>query len=60
MNGVIATWYARNTKKSIEEYKGRPKGGGRAVGRGGDSRTGSGTGYLSIELAKLGNFASPV
>lgn len=57
MNGVIATWYARNTRKGIEEYK---KDAQKVAARlsGGEEvlELAPGPGYLSIELAKLGNY----
>ena len=57
MDGVIATWYARNTRKSIEEYrKDAQKVAERLSGGEEILELAPGPGYLSIELAKLGNF----
>ena len=57
MNGVIATWYARNTKKSIEEYKKDAQKVAEGLSGGEEIlELAPGPGYLSIELAKLGNF----
>src|SRR5690606_11878288 len=56
MDGVIAVWYARNTRKSIEEYKkDAQKVAARLSGREEILELAPGPGYLSIELAKLGN-----
>ncbi len=55
MEGMIATWYAQNTKKSMEQYRLWAKlvdenaaAGSRVL------EVAPGPGYLSIELAKLG------
>src|SRR5690606_6507342 len=57
MNGVIATWYARNTKKSIEKYKKDAQKVAEGLSGGEEIlELAPGPGYLSIELAKLGNF----
>ncbi|MDU0814646.1 class I SAM-dependent methyltransferase [Bacillus siamensis] len=57
MNGVIGTWYAKNTQKKIEKYTRDAKKVLKALSDG-DSvlELAPGPGYLSIELAKLGNF----
>lgn len=57
MNGFIGKWYAKNTKKKVEKYTQDAK----KVLKGlsdGDSvlDLAPGPGYLSIELAKLGDF----
>lgn len=57
MEGIIATWYAKNTGKSMEEFR---KDARRVAGivREGDSilEVAPGPGYFAIELAKLGHF----
>src|SRR5215470_8414422 len=57
MEGIIATWYAKNTGKNIAEFRDLAK---RIVGR---VPPGSrvleiapGPGYLAIELARLGSY----
>jgi ubiquinone/menaquinone biosynthesis C-methylase UbiE len=58
MEGVIATWYAKNTRKNMQDYKADA----RRVAQ--DLPAGSailevapGPGYLAIELAKLGKYS---
>jgi len=57
MEGMIATWYARNTKKSIAEFRNLAK---RIADRlrPGDHvlELAPGPGYLAIELARLGPY----
>src|SRR5258708_39595597 len=57
MEGMIATWYAKNTGKSIAEYRNLAK---RIAGslRPGDRvlDVAPGPGYLAITLAKLGSY----
>ncbi|SMO95525.1 class I SAM-dependent methyltransferase [Melghirimyces algeriensis] len=57
MNGLIGTWYAKNTKKKMEKYTRDAKKVLKALSEG-DSvlDLAPGPGYLSIELAKLGDF----
>jgi ubiquinone/menaquinone biosynthesis C-methylase UbiE len=57
MEGFIAKWYAKNTKKNIEQYrrwadqvKANLADGSKVL------EVASGPGYLSVELAKLGNY----
>lgn len=57
MEGVIATWYAKNTGKSIEEFR---KDARRVAGLMNEGATilevAPGPGYFAIELAKLGSY----
>ncbi|MBO1581238.1 class I SAM-dependent methyltransferase [Bacillus sp. XF8] len=57
MNGFIGKWYAKNTQKKIEKYTRDAKKVLKALSDG-DSvlELAPGPGYLSIELAKLGDF----
>jgi len=57
MEGMLATWYARNTAKSLAEFAACAKRIARQL-RIGDRvlEIAPGPGYLSIELAKLGAF----
>jgi ubiquinone/menaquinone biosynthesis C-methylase UbiE len=57
MEGPIARWYAKNTQKGIEEYKKDAKKVAACVPEGAEIlELAPGPGYLSIELAKLGNY----
>src|SRR5258708_8055406 len=60
MEGMIATWYAKNTGKSIAEYRNLAK---RIAGslRPGDRvlDVAPGPGYLAIALAQLGSYRVP-
>ena len=57
MEGFIAGWYATNTQKDIEEYKSLAKRLAETVVDGSTVlEIAPGPGYLSIELAKLGNY----
>ena len=57
MNGFIATWYAKNTQKNMEAYRQSAQlvadkvSGGVTI-----LELAPGPGYLSIELAKMGNY----
>ena len=57
MNGFIATWYAKNTQKNMEAYHQSAQ---LVADKVSDGATilelAPGPGYLSIELAKLGNY----
>jgi ubiquinone/menaquinone biosynthesis C-methylase UbiE len=57
MEGMIATWYAKNTGKNIAEFRDLAK---RIVGRvppgGSVLEIAPGPGYLAIELARLGSY----
>jgi ubiquinone/menaquinone biosynthesis C-methylase UbiE len=57
MEGFIATWYARNTGKSLAEFRDLAKRLASEL-RPGDSvlEVAPGPGYLAIELARLGQF----
>src|SRR5262245_14821877 len=57
MEGIVARWYARNTARSLAEYRAaaqsvaaRLAGGGRVL------EVAPGPGYLAVELAKLGAY----
>ena len=57
MEGTIARWYAKNTKGNIEQYKNWAK----IIAENVEERSkvleiAPGPGYLSIELAKLGDY----
>jgi ubiquinone/menaquinone biosynthesis C-methylase UbiE len=57
MEGLIATWYAKGTQKSIEEFKKDAKRVAENVSAGAAIlELAPGPGYLAIELAKLGNY----
>jgi ubiquinone/menaquinone biosynthesis C-methylase UbiE len=57
MEGPIATWYANNTRKNMEDYKRDAKSVAERIPTGAAVlEVASGPGYLSIELAKLGNY----
>jgi ubiquinone/menaquinone biosynthesis C-methylase UbiE len=57
MEGFIASWYAKNTQKNIEEYRLSAKKVAETVAAGSAIlEIAPGPGYLSIELAKLGNY----
>jgi ubiquinone/menaquinone biosynthesis C-methylase UbiE len=57
MEGPIARWYAKNTQKSIEDYKKDAKKVAACVSEeAAILEIAPGPGYLSIELAKLGNY----
>lgn len=57
MNGFLGAWYAKNTRKKLEKYRRDAKKVLKALSDG-DSvlELAPGPGYLSIELAKLGDF----
>ena len=57
MEGNIAKWYAKNTKKDMQSYKNTAKTVTEKL-KGGEIilEVAPGPGYLSIELCKLGNF----
>ena len=56
MNGVIATWYAKNTRKNSKNQKGCKEGGKVSLFAGASVlEVAPGPGYLSLELAKLGD-----
>lgn len=57
MNGYIATWYAKNTQKNIEAYRRSAQLVAERVLEGATIlELAPGPGYLSIELAKMGNY----
>jgi ubiquinone/menaquinone biosynthesis C-methylase UbiE len=57
MNGFIATWYAKNTQKNMEAYRRSAELVASKVLEGATIlEVAPGPGYLSIELAKLGNY----
>lgn len=57
MEGPIARWYAKNTQKSIEDYKKDAKKVAACLtGEAAILEIAPGPGYLSIELAKLSNY----
>lgn len=57
MEGPIARWYAKNTRKSIAGYKNDAKKVAACLPEKADIlEIAPGPGYLSIELAKLGNY----
>ena len=57
MNGFIATWYAKNTQKNIEAYRRLAQLVAERVSEGATIlELAPGPGYLSIELAKMGNY----
>jgi len=57
MNGFIATWYAKNTQKNMEAYRRSAQLVAERVPEGATIlELAPGPGYLSIELAKLGNY----
>ncbi|SEM78750.1 class I SAM-dependent methyltransferase [Lihuaxuella thermophila] len=57
MNGPIAWWYAKNTRKNIVDYKKDAKRVASMVSDGAAIlELAPGPGYLAIELAKLGNY----
>ncbi len=57
MNGFIATWYAKITQKNIPAYRRSAKQVAERVTEGATIlEVAPGPGYLSIELAKLGNY----
>src|SRR5215813_8182204 len=57
MEGMIATWYAKNTGKSIAEFRNLAKRIADGL-RSGDGvlEVAPGPGYLAIELARLGPY----
>src|SRR4029077_19446828 len=57
MEGMIATWYAKNTGKSIAEFRSLAKRIANGL-RPGDRvlEVAPGPGYLAIELAEVGSF----
>ena len=57
MNGFIATWYAKNTQKNMEAYRRSAQLVAERVTEGATIlELAPGPGYLSIELAKMGNY----
>lgn len=57
MEGIIASWYAKNTEKDIEEYRKLGKKVSAQVEKGAKIlEIAPGPGFLAIELAKLGDF----
>ena len=57
MNGFIATWYAKNTQKNMEAYRRSAQLVADKVSEGATIfELAPGPGYLSIELAKMGNY----
>lgn len=55
MNGVIAAWYAKNTRKNMEDYRRVAKKAAQSLYTGASVlEVAPGPGYLSLELAKLG------
>ena len=57
MNGFIATWYAKNTQKNMEAYHRSAQLVAERVSEGATIlELAPGPGYLSIELAKMGNY----
>jgi ubiquinone/menaquinone biosynthesis C-methylase UbiE len=57
MNGFIATWYAKNTQKNIAAYRRYAQLVAQSVSEGATIlELAPGPGYLSIELAKMGNY----
>src|SRR5690348_3140515 len=57
MNGFMATWYAKNTQKNIEAYRQYARMVAAKVSEGATIlEVAPGPGYLSIELAKMGNY----
>lgn len=57
MDGVIATWYTRNTEKVIDEFRADARRIAALVPEGSDIlEVAPGPGFLSIELAKLGQY----
>ena len=57
MNGFIANWYAKNTQKNIEAYRQYAQLVAGKVSEGeAILEVAPGPGYLSIELAKMGNY----
>lgn len=57
MNGFIATWYAKNTQKNIAAYRRYAQLVANQVSEGATIlELAPGPGYLSIELAKMGNY----
>lgn len=57
MEGAIATWYAKNTRKLIEDYRRDAKSVAGRISEGASVlEVAPGPGYLSIELAKLGSY----
>jgi ubiquinone/menaquinone biosynthesis C-methylase UbiE len=57
MNGFIATWYAKNTQKNMEAYRRSAQLVATKVSQEATIlELAPGPGYLSIELAKLGNY----
>lgn len=57
MNGVIAAWYAKNTRKNMEDYRRVAKKAAQSLyTEASVLEVAPGPGYLSLELAKLGNY----
>ena len=57
MDGVIATWYARNTGKNLEEFRVDARKIAAEITDGSDIlEVAPGPGYLSIELSRLGRY----
>jgi ubiquinone/menaquinone biosynthesis C-methylase UbiE len=56
MEGYLARWYARNTRRDLEEFRQAAEMVGAQVPKGGVVlEVAPGPGYLAIELARLGN-----
>lgn len=57
MEGIIAKWYSRTQQKSIEQYKSWAEMASGHISEGSNVlEVAPGPGYLSVELAKLGNY----
>ncbi len=57
MEGIIATWYAKNTFKDLKRHKGMAAAFAPKIPKGGSVlEIAPGPGFFCIELAKLGNF----
>ena len=57
MNGFIATWYAKNTQKNMEAYRRSAQVFADKVSDGATIlELSPGPGYLSIEIARMGNY----
>jgi ubiquinone/menaquinone biosynthesis C-methylase UbiE len=57
MEGLIATWYAKNTRKNIQDYEADARRVAENLAAGSAVlELAPGPGYLAIELAKLGNY----
>jgi ubiquinone/menaquinone biosynthesis C-methylase UbiE len=57
MEGVIAKWYTRSQRSNLEQYRSWARIAKESIGPRGDVlEVAPGPGYLSIELAQLGNY----